>query len=118
MVSTLIPGLKKSKRTRMENMVAINNIAHPITKNKLLLLHSAEMNIEPTERVKRAVESVSVECVELAAIKHMNQEDEDMELFDNEEMCASPTKNMMNLVTTKDLKKELSDLRNELKVII
>merc|ERR1711879_564818 len=112
MISTLIPTLEKTQKTKGENMLAINNVTNPVTRSKLLLLHSLK-NVEPSERVKRAVEDVTVECVELAILKNMNREDEDMELFDNEEICASATKNMMNLVTTKELKKELSNMRNK-----
>ena len=114
-ISTLIPGLRDSNKTTLANLLAVNNVTDPITRNKLLLLHSIK-NIEPTERVKRDVESVTVEAIELALMKNEDRQDEDILLYDNQNMCASVTKNGMDLLTANEVKQELSDLRKELQV--
>ena len=58
--------------------------------------------------------NVTVEAIELALMKKMDRQDDDMRLYDNEIMCASVTKNGMNLLTANEVQKELSDLRKEL----
>merc|ERR1712117_650583 len=113
MGSNLIPDLRETHRTKRENMVAINKITNPITGIKLLLLHSVK-NIEPTDKVKTAAESVTVEAVELAVTKHTDEHYEDMALFDDKSMCASVTKNGINLLTAEELQRELSHLRSEI----
>ena len=116
-ISNLSQSLHNNHRNKAENMVAINNIEDQIIRNKLLLLHSAG-NIEPTERAKRAAERVTVEAVEFAVMAHQDRHDEDMELFDNENMCISMAKNGMNVLTAnevkRDLKEDVADLREEL----
>ena len=114
-ISALIPSLQESKKSALDNLLAVNNITDPITRTKLLLLNSIQ-NIEPTNRLKRAVNNVTVEAIELALMKREARHEDDMALYDNQIMCASVTKNGMNLLTANEVKKALSDLRTELKV--
>ena len=88
-----------------ENMLAISNIKDPITRNKLFLLQSVK-SIGPTEteRVKRAAENVTVEAVEYAVMTHLDMHDNDMQVFDNVNMCASVSKNGMNLLLADEVK--------------
>ena len=83
--------------------MAISNVTDAITRNKLLLLHSHK-NIDPTDRVKRAVNNITVESIELALMKREVKQDDDMKLFHKVTMCASVTKNGF---TANEVKKEL-----------
>ena len=60
--------------------------------------------------------NVTVESIELALVKREVKQDDDMKLFDKVTICASVTKNGLNLLTANEVREKHTDQRKELEV--